>query len=183
MSSGALGKVFEDGEVVMRQGEIGECMFVIQEGKVGVYLERDGAEILVAEPSSGEMIGEMAIFERQPRSATVRAKGQAKILTVDRRNFLRRVQEDPSLAFRILETLSHRVRDLNEEVGRLRSEDYGFRFYGLKLAQHRSKRFELGRFDQVASSKQLFDGRLCFVSLAEDLSFRLGCPFPNDRLW
>lgn len=121
--SGALGKVFEDGEVVMNQGELGECMYVIQEGKVGVYLERDGEEILVAEPTSGEMIGEMAIFERQPRSATVRALGQAKILTVDRRNFLRRVQEDPSLAFRILETLSHRVRELNEEVGRLRREE------------------------------------------------------------
>jgi len=123
MSTGTLGKVFEDGEVVMRQGEMGDCMYVIQEGRVGVYLERDGEETLVAEPSSGEMIGEMAIFERQPRSATVRALGQAKILTVDRRNFLRRVQEDPSMAFRILETLSHRVRDLNEEVGRLRREE------------------------------------------------------------
>ena len=120
--TGALGKVFEDGEIVVRQGEVGDCMYVIQEGTVGVYLERDGEEILVAEPGSGEMIGEMAIFERQPRSATVRALGQAKILTVDRRNFLRRVQEDPSIAFRVLETLSRRVRELNEEVGRLHRE-------------------------------------------------------------
>jgi CRP-like cAMP-binding protein len=121
MSTGALGRVFEDGEVIVRQGDIGDCMYVIQEGKVGVYLETDGEEVLLAEPGVGEMIGEMAIFERQPRSATVKAHGQTRILTVDKRNFLRRVQEDPSIAFRILETMSHRIRDLNLEIGKLRN--------------------------------------------------------------
>jgi len=42
------------------------------------------------------------------------------VLTVDRRTFLRRVQEDPSLAFHILRSLSHRVRELDVEVARLR---------------------------------------------------------------
>jgi len=122
MSTGALGRVFEDGEVVVRQGDVGDCMYVIQEGKVGVYLESPDADaVLLAEPGVGEMIGEMAIFERQPRSATVKAHGQARILTVDKRNFLRRVQEDPSLAFRVLETMSHRIRDLNLEIQRLRA--------------------------------------------------------------
>ncbi len=122
MNRGALGKVFEDGQVIVRQGETGDCMYVIQEGEVGVYLEDDGQETLLARPGAGEMIGEMAIFERQPRSATVRAIGQARVLTVDRRNFLRRVQEDPSLAFQILETLSHRVRELDRQVARLKQE-------------------------------------------------------------
>ena len=122
MSTGALGRVFEDGEVVVRQGDVGDCMYVIQEGKVGVYLESAEADpVLLAEPGVGEMIGEMAIFERQPRSAPVKAHGQARILTVDKRNFLRRVQEDPSLAFRVLETMSHRIRDLNLEIQRLRA--------------------------------------------------------------
>jgi len=122
MSTGALGKVFADGEVIVRQGEVGDCMFVIQDGKVGVYLEREGEEVLLAEPGAGEIIGEMAIFERQPRSATVKAHGAARVLTIDKRNFLTRVHEDPSLAFRILETLSHRIRDLNEQIGRMRRE-------------------------------------------------------------
>ena len=125
MSEGALGRVFEDGEVVVRQGELGDSMFVIQEGKVGVYLERDGEEVLLAEPGAGEIIGEMAIFEQKPRSATVRALGQARILTIDRKNFMRRVSEDPSLAFRILETLSHRIRDLDEQLAELRGRGAG----------------------------------------------------------
>lgn len=122
MSTGELGKVFEDGEVVVRQGEIGDSMFVIQDGKVGVYLERDGDEVLLAEPGAGEVIGEMAIFEHQPRSATVRAIGRARILTIDRRNFMRRVSEDPTLAFRILETMSHRVRELDRQVADLQRQ-------------------------------------------------------------
>lgn len=120
METGALGRLYEDGEVIVRQGDAGDCMYVIQEGSVGVYLERDGEEVLLAEPGVGELIGEMAIFERQPRSATVRAHGQARLLTVDKKNLLRRVHEDPSLAFRMVQTLSRRVRELSEEVGRLR---------------------------------------------------------------
>lgn len=120
--TGALGRVYEDGEIVMRQGDIGECMFVIQEGKVGVYMQRDGEDMLLAEPGEGEVLGEMAVFERQPRSATVKAHGRARILTIDKKSFLRRVHEDPSLAFRMLQTLSHRVRELDQEVARLRAE-------------------------------------------------------------
>ncbi len=119
MSTGTLGRIFEDGEVVVRQGEVGDSMFVIQEGRVGVYLERDGEEVLLAEPGAGEIIGEMAIFEHKPRSATVRALGQSRILTIDRKNFMRRVSEDPSLAFRILETMSHRIRDLDDQIAEL----------------------------------------------------------------
>ena len=58
----------------------------------------------------------MAIFEREPRSATVRVKGQAGVLTLDKRAFLRRVHEDPSLAFRILQRMSSRIRTLNQEL-------------------------------------------------------------------
>jgi CRP-like cAMP-binding protein len=45
MTSGALGKVYQDGEVIIRQGEVGDCMFVVQEGKVEVILEIDDREV------------------------------------------------------------------------------------------------------------------------------------------
>jgi CRP-like cAMP-binding protein len=43
------------------------------------------------------------------------------VLTVDKKNFMRRVHEDPSLAFRLVETMSHRIRELGEEVARLQN--------------------------------------------------------------
>jgi len=120
--SGALGKVYEDGEIIIRQGDVGDCMFVIQEGEVEVYTEKDGTEVSLAVRKEGDLIGEMAVFEREVRSANVRAKGRARILTLDKKNFLGRINEDPSLAFRIVQTMSRRIRELSEEVARLRTQ-------------------------------------------------------------
>ena len=121
MKKGALGKVYQDGEVIIRQGEVGNCMYVIQEGKVEVLIKEDGKEIQLAVRGEGDFIGEMAIFDRDVRSATIRAVGQVRILTIDKKNFLRRIHEDPSLAFRIVETMSHRIRELSKENAHLKS--------------------------------------------------------------
>jgi CRP-like cAMP-binding protein len=119
MDAGALGKVYQDGEVIIRQGDVGDCMYVIQEGHVEVVIERDSEEVHLAVRGEGDFFGEMAIFDREVRSATIRALGPVRVLTVDRRNFLRRIQADPSLAFHVVETLSLRVRELDNEVARL----------------------------------------------------------------
>ena len=123
MDTGALGKVYEDGETIIRQGEVGNCMYVIQEGEVEVLIEKDGQEIQIAVRKEGEYIGEMAIFERDVRSATVRAFGPVRMLTIDKKNFLRRISQDPSLAFRLVESMSRRIRELSEENARLIGEE------------------------------------------------------------
>ncbi|MGE5199378.1 MAG: cyclic nucleotide-binding domain-containing protein [Rhodospirillaceae bacterium] len=125
MSTGALGRVYEDGEILVRQGDVGDTMFVIQEGDVEIVVERDGRDTVVGMAHAGDMLGELAIFLHERRSATVRAKGQVRALTVDKKNFLRRINEDPSIAFRLVETMSRRVRDLSTELARLKHADAG----------------------------------------------------------
>jgi CRP-like cAMP-binding protein len=120
MDLGALGKEYEDQEVICRQGEPGDFMYVVQAGRAVVTHEQGDTESVVGDLAAGDVFGEMAIFDRQPRSATVRAQGSARVLTLDKRAFLRRVHEDPTLAFRILERMSQRIRGLNEEVSRLK---------------------------------------------------------------
>ncbi|MGD8998711.1 MAG: cyclic nucleotide-binding domain-containing protein [Anaerolineae bacterium] len=121
MDAGALGKVYQDGQVIIHQGEVGDAMYVIQEGQVEVIIEQDGEEVRLAVRGEGDFFGEMAIFDREVRSATIRALGPVRVLTVDRRNFLRRIQADSSLAFRIVETMSRRIRELDNEVARLQT--------------------------------------------------------------
>lgn len=116
MTTGALGKIYEDGEIIIRQGDGCDCMYVIQEGEVDILAEIDGTEMHIAVRGAGEFIGEMSLFDRDTRSATVRARGPARLLTVDRKNFLTRVHEDPSIAFRLVETLSHRIRELLDQL-------------------------------------------------------------------
>jgi CRP/FNR family transcriptional regulator len=120
--AGALGSVFRDGEDIIRQGEVGDRMYVIQEGKAQIIVEQDGEEQAIKLVGEGELIGEMAIFERDVRSATVRAVGDVRVVTVDKKSFLRRVHEDPSLAVRVVQNMSRRVRELTREVARLRKE-------------------------------------------------------------
>lgn len=120
MADGALGKEYDDGEIICRQGERGECMYVVQSGHARVLREEQTRETPIGELTAGDIFGEMAIFDKQPRSATVRAQGAARVLTLDRRAFLRRVHEDPSLAFEILKKMSQRIRTLDDEILRLR---------------------------------------------------------------
>jgi CRP/FNR family transcriptional regulator len=120
MGAGALGTEYADGELIVRQGEVGDKMFVIQKGQVQILVEREGQEIPIRVAGEGELIGEMAIFERDVRSATVRALGDVRLLTVDKKNFLRRVHEDPSLAVRVAQTMSRRIRELSKEVAQLK---------------------------------------------------------------
>ena len=120
MGKGELGKTYSDGEVITRQGDAGDCMYVIQQGEVEVLIEKNGVETPLRVANEGEFMGEMAIFDHEERSATLRALGEARLLTIDKKNFLKRVHKDPSLAFRLVQTMSKRVRDLSEEVARLK---------------------------------------------------------------
>ncbi len=116
METGGLGKLYSDGEVILKQGDSGNCMYVIQSGEVEVISDNNGKEVRLAIRKEGDFFGEMSLFSKELRSATIRALGDTRILTVDRKNLLKSIQKDPSLAFRIIETLSKRIRDLSEEI-------------------------------------------------------------------
>jgi len=120
MGIGVLGKVYEDSETIVEQGGTGDCMYVVQQGHVTVCVKQGDHEITLSRLGPGDVFGEMALFTKEPRSATVRAEGKARVLTIDKRGFLKRIHEDPTLAFRILQKMSERIRKLNEEVARLR---------------------------------------------------------------
>lgn len=122
METNGLGRVFEDGQIIIQQGELGDCMYVVQAGLVEVIVTQDGSERIMAILGQGEFFGEMALFDRAVRMATVRALGEARVLTVDKRNLMRRIHEDPSLVYRMLLEMSGRIRDLSAEVTRLDQE-------------------------------------------------------------
>jgi CRP/FNR family cyclic AMP-dependent transcriptional regulator len=116
MVKGSLGREYEGGEVIVRQGDVGDCMYVVQDGEVEVVNITNGDIIRLAVLGPGDFFGEMAIFEKEVRSATVRALSKVRLLTIDRRTFLTRIQADPSLAFRIVRAMSGRIHQLIDEL-------------------------------------------------------------------
>jgi hypothetical protein len=123
---GGLGKVYKPGEIIVRQGDAGDCMYVVQSGKVEVIKEKDGKEVRLAELVEGDFFGEMALFEKGAvRSATVRPVGEVRVLSVDKKMFLRKIHDDPSLAFRVMQKMAGRIRELNNEMMRFSVERHG----------------------------------------------------------
>ncbi len=118
--SDALGKTFQPGEDIVRQGDVGDCMYVIQQGESEVLKEVDGKQVRVDTMKAGDLFGEIAIVEHTTRSSTVRAITEVHVMTIDRKTFLRRVQEDPSLAINVLKVMAHRVRVLDQELAMLK---------------------------------------------------------------
>lgn len=117
MVSGALGKIYGNGEEIIRQDRVGDSMYVVQSGKVEVIQESaDGHTQHLAFLEAGDFFGEMAVFEKERRSATVRAVGETRVLKIDKKTLLRRIREDPLLAVNLLKTMSHRIRELDAEL-------------------------------------------------------------------
>lgn len=117
MGDGGLGTVYRSGEVIVREGEPGNCMYVVQAGQVEVVRDEGGRERRLGVIGEASFFGEMAIFETETRSATVRALGDVRVLTIDKRTVLRRIKEDPLLALNLLKTLSARLRQAHSAHG------------------------------------------------------------------
>lgn len=120
MSHNNLGRTYQDRECVVRQGEEGNTMFVILDGKLEVLGEQDGHQTQLAILERGEVFGEMALFEQGRRSSTVRALGVAQVMTLDKRTLLRRIKEDPLVALNLIEMLCRRTRNINAEYSALK---------------------------------------------------------------
>jgi CRP/FNR family cyclic AMP-dependent transcriptional regulator len=116
MSKGALGTVYNHGDTIIRQGDAGKCMYVIQEGEVEVIRNDGGNAIRLAVLSQGDIFGEISLLGNERRSATVLAIGQVRVITIDKKIFLQRLQEDVTLAFRIFQTMAVRIMEMNSEL-------------------------------------------------------------------
>jgi CRP/FNR family transcriptional regulator, cyclic AMP receptor protein len=104
------------GEVVCREGEPGHEFYVIADGEAAI--ERSGQT--VAKLSSGDYFGELALLDRGPRSATVRALTEARLYVLHEPSFAAVLNEVPALAQKLLAAMAARLREAESGTGRAR---------------------------------------------------------------
>jgi CRP-like cAMP-binding protein len=123
MKEGELGRVYSDGEIIFKEGDIGGSMYVIQDGTIHIIKKAASGEVIIATLKSGEVFGEMALFDRLPRSASARASGEARVLSIDKKKLFPSINRDPTLVFKLLDSMSQRIRKIDEELMKLKKSN------------------------------------------------------------
>jgi CRP-like cAMP-binding protein len=99
----------QEGAELIDQGRPGLECFVIVEGQAGLYFSGEQRKVL----GPGEMVGEMALIDHRPRSATVKALTPMKLLSFDAKRFKTLLDEMPQASQKVMALLSERIRDNN----------------------------------------------------------------------
>jgi CRP-like cAMP-binding protein len=137
---GTSSAVYAPGEVVIRAGELGSELFVIERGAVEILARRkDGPEARVAALAAGQFFGESALLADELRSATVRASTECQLLVITAAALRAAVEIDRSVADRLSSRFATRLSELNQALS-AHGEDFDEERHSIQLLD-RVKRF------------------------------------------
>ena len=97
---------FSDGTVILQHNEPGYCAYIIKRGSVVIRKEGRTLETLEA----GEIFGEMALIDYQPRAASAIASGYVELIPIDKAMFEVLVRDDPDFAMTVMRLMARRLR-------------------------------------------------------------------------
>jgi CRP-like cAMP-binding protein len=130
-----FGREYQPGEVLFREGESGEVMFVIQSGAVRITKEVGGEAKSLAVLGPGEFLGEMAILNGKPRTATATVVETTRCLVIEAKTLESMVARNAEIALRLIKKLAKRLDSADTLVEILMHRDPKARVM-LALARH-----------------------------------------------
>lgn len=101
------------GKYVFRKGETAKVMYLIIEGEVDLMI----GTTVIETATEGAFIGEMALIDKEPRSASARAKSDSRVFPIDEARFQSLVRDTPFFALQMMKTLARRLRKIDARVG------------------------------------------------------------------
>lgn len=109
-----------EGTVVFKEGDPGECLYIIASGRVDIFTRTGGGdEVRLRQLGAAEVFGEMALLDGLPRSATVKVAQKAILFYINRTDFNLFLTKNPDVALKLIETISRRLRDTNKRLKQL----------------------------------------------------------------
>ncbi|UCG29735.1 MAG: Crp/Fnr family transcriptional regulator [candidate division WOR-3 bacterium] len=108
-------KQLQPGDVLFNEGDRGEIMYLIREGKIKITKGKGDEEKTLAVLKEGDFFGEMAIIDGSPRSAGAVAVTPVSLLVIDKESFKDKLRENPLIEY-VLETLTRRLRNADEQI-------------------------------------------------------------------
>ena len=107
---------FPAGTVLFEEGQPGDYMYVVQAGEVEIRRLVGETERVLAVLSPGEFLGEMAILNGRPRSATAVVRTDARLVVIEGKTFEAMLRARPEIALRIIKALALRLESANQQV-------------------------------------------------------------------
>jgi CRP-like cAMP-binding protein len=109
-------QTFGAGQEIFREGDPGNGIYLVKDGLVEIsVLGGQAGRYVFTEAGPGELLGEMAVIEDQPRSANAVARKETAVYFIPRKEILELVEECPALALAFLKEVSHRLRGFNRQ--------------------------------------------------------------------
>src|SRR5258705_7808183 len=123
----ATEKQYPKNAVVLTEGEMGDSLFMIQSGKVKVFIgDQEGREMILKILGPGDFFGEMSMIDKQPRSASVTTLESSVFLVLSHSAFEKCIEKIPRIANMVMRVLAQRVREADRKIGTLAMMDvYG----------------------------------------------------------
>lgn len=113
-------KEFPRDGTILQRDDAGDALYIIVEGRVKVVLYgENGREIILSTLGDGDFFGEMSLIDGSPRSASVVALEAAKLLVLERSEFIQQVIQNPKIGLKVMEEMSRRLREADEKIGTL----------------------------------------------------------------
>ena len=110
-------QVYESGEFVFKEGEIGNTMYILLKGQVDILKRTEkGVNRQLASLAPGEIFGEMSLLDTLPRSASAISKGVSEVLAIQEEGFLRLLGKNPQFGVKLLRGLSKKLRVANSVI-------------------------------------------------------------------
>jgi CRP/FNR family cyclic AMP-dependent transcriptional regulator len=136
LASVAVPRRWSGGEVIFREGDPGDTCYVVQDGCVRVLRNHtDGRTITLAELRSGDLFGELAMFDTEHRSATVEAAEDTRAVALLAGDMRRLLLSNPDMALKLLAAFAERLREANERISRQSFQTVASRVAGVLLEQ------------------------------------------------
>jgi CRP/FNR family cyclic AMP-dependent transcriptional regulator len=115
----AVPRAFEPAQVVFREGDASDTCYIVRSGRARAVREHpDGRTITLATFGSGDIFGELAMFEDELRSATVEAVQRTSVVAVLGPDMRRLMVEHPQIAIRLVAALGRRLRETNDRLAK-----------------------------------------------------------------
>lgn len=108
--------ILKEGQILFHEGDTSDGMYVVRRGEILIYLEKGGQEIKLAKVTSGAMIGEMALFDKKPRSAAAKAIQETELTKISNEDFKKIMKQIPKWFVALMTSLSTRLRETNERL-------------------------------------------------------------------